>query len=76
MVSKAIPEVFYEKTDLKHFAKFTEKHLTRSKKMRVSGLQLKTLAQLFFSEFWENFKKTFYVKHHLVTVSECLRKTF
>ena len=42
----------------------------------LTPLQLKTLAQLFSSEFWETFKNTFYIKYHWVAVSECLTEYF
>ena len=42
------------------------------KKWFFSRLQLKTPTQLFASEFWENFKNIFSIKHHWVAASKCL----
>ena len=41
-------------------------------KLQVSGLQRKAPIQLFSSEFWENFKDNFCIKHHRVAASQCL----
>ena len=72
MFQQQPPGVFYKKVILKIFTKFTEKPLSRSLfliKLQVPGLQLKTPTQLFSSEFWAHFKKTFCIKHHWVAAS-------
>ena len=60
MFQKQAPEMFYKKSDLKNFTKFTG--VSSPIKFQVSGLQLKTSTP----DFWENFKKTFCVKHHWI----------
>ena len=53
MFQKQPPDVFYKKSDLKNFAKFTEKQPSQSlffNNIAGSGLQLKTPTELFSSE--------------------------
>ena len=68
-VSGSCPEVFCKKGILKNFTKFTGKHLRQSLIFyKVSGLSLQlikkeTLVQVFFCEFCEIFKNTFFIKY-------------
>ena len=65
---------------LRNFAKFTGKHLCQSlffNKVAGLGLQLykkETLAQVFFCEFCEISKNTFFTEHLWATASELSRK--
>ena len=75
MLRKQSPEVFHKKVILKmsqNLQKNTWVGVSFLIKSQVSDLQLKTPTQLFSSEFWENFKNTFYIKHHGGAASECL----
>ena len=72
------PEVFCKKGIFRNFAKFTRKHLCQSlSSNRVAGwgLQLykkETLTQMFFCEFCEIFKTTFFYKIPQLAVSDFL----
>ena len=71
-LQKQPPELFYKKSVLKNFAKFTRKHLCQSLFFnKVAGLRPKreTLAQVFSCEFSEIFKNTFFTEHHQATPS-------
>ena len=69
------PDVFYEKGVLRNFAKFTGKHLCQSLFFnKVAGaayhfIKKKTLAQVFFCEFCEISKNTFFYRTPLVAAS-------
>ena len=69
------PEVFCKKGVLRNLVKFTGKHLCQSLfqiKLQASGLQLikkETLAQVFFCEFCEISKNTFFTEHLRATAS-------
>ena len=69
------PEVFYEKSALRNFEKFTGKHLCQSLFFnKVAGLRpvsllKKTLAQAFFCEFCKIFKDTFRYRIPLMAAS-------
>ena len=66
---KQPPEVFYKKGVLKKLTKFTGKHLLQSLCFnKVAGLacnfiKKEILAQVFFCEFCEISKKTFFTEH-------------
>ena len=75
MFQKQPPEVYYKKVILKilqNLQKNTWVEVSFLIKLQVSGLQLKNLTKLLPSQFWENFKNTFCIKHHWVTASEFL----
>ena len=63
------PEVFCEKGVLKHFTKFTGKQLCQSLFLIKFQVQIcnfiknETLTQLFFYEFCEIFKNSFFMEH-------------
>ena len=63
------PKVFYTKSVLKNFTKFTGKHLRQSLFLKkVAGLgcnviKKETLAQVFSREFCEISKNTFFREH-------------
>ena len=63
------PKVFYTKSVLKNFTKFTGKHLGQSLFLKkVAGLgcnviKKETLAQVFSREFCEISKNTFFREH-------------
>ena len=67
--------MFYEKGVFRNFTKFTREHLCQSlffNKADLSPASLfkkKTLAQLFFCEFCEIFKNTFFAKRLWGTAS-------
>ena len=69
------PEVFCEKGVLRNFSKFTEKHLCQSLSFnKVAGgacnfIKKETLTQVFFCEFWQISKNTFFYKTPLVAAS-------
>ena len=69
------PGAFFRKNVLRNFAKFTEKHLFQSLFFnKVAGLEpatfkKETLAQVFFCEFCEISKSTFFKEHLWTTVS-------
>ena len=66
---KQPPEVFYKKSVLRDFTKFTGKHLCQSLSFnKVAGLSSATflkkrLAQVFSCEFYEIFKNNFFTEH-------------
>ena len=66
---KQPPEVFYKKSVLRDFTKFTGKHLCQSLSFnKVAGLSSATLlkkrlAQVFSCEFYEIFKNNFFTGH-------------
>ena len=66
---KQPPEVFYKKSVLRDFTKFTGKHLCQSLSFnKVAGLSSATflkkrLAQVFSCEFYEIFKNNFFTVH-------------
>ena len=61
------PEVFCKKGVLKHFAKFTGKHMCQSLFFnKVAVLKKETLAQLFSCEFCKIFRNTFFYRTPLV----------
>ena len=66
---KQPPEVFYKKSVLRAFTKFTGKHLCQSLSFnKVAGLSSATflkkrLAQVFSCEFYEIFKNNFFTEH-------------
>ena len=66
---KQPPEVFYQKSVLRDFTKFTGKHLCQSLSFnKVAGLSSATflkkrLAQVFSCEFYEIFKNNFFTEH-------------
>ena len=64
------PETFCKKDALKNLAKFTGKHLCQS-----LFLKKETLAQVFFCEFCEIFKNTFFTEYLLATASVVLRES-
>ena len=55
-------EVFFKKSALRNFAKLTVKHLK-------IFIKKETLAQVFYSEFCEISKNTFFTKHIWATAS-------
>ena len=55
------PKVFFKKDVLKNFSEFAGKYLCQSIK--------ETLAQMFYCEFWELFKSTFFTEQLRTTVS-------
>ena len=69
------PEVFCGKDVLRNFAKFTGKYLCQSLfSNKVTGLRPAALLQLtlelvFFCEFYEIFKNTFFLEHLWTTAS-------
>ena len=66
---KQPPEVFYKKSVLRDFTKFTGKHLCQSLSFnKVAGLSSATflkkrLAQVFSCEFYEIFKNNVFTEH-------------
>ena len=64
------PETFCKKDALKNLAKFTGKHLCQS-----LFFKKETLAQVFFCEFCEIFKNTFFTEYLLATASVVLRES-
>ena len=74
MFQKQPSEVFYKKVILKisqNLQKNTWVEVSFLIKLKASGLQFKAPTQLFSSEFWENFKNTFCIKHNWVAAFEC-----
>ena len=67
------PEVFCREGVLRNFAKFTGKHLCESLFFnKIAGLGKKeTLTQVFFCEFCEISKNTFFYRTPLVAASVC-----
>ena len=68
MLQKQPLEAFYKKVILKisqNLQKNTWVGVSFLTKLHVSGLQLKTPTQLLSGEFWEHFKNTFCIKHHI-----------
>ena len=69
------PEVFCIKGVVRNFAKFTGKHQCQSLFFdKVAGdacnfIKKETLAQVFFCEFWEIYKNTFFYRTPLVPAS-------
>ena len=73
------PEVFCKKGILRNFAKFTGKHLCESLFNKVAGaacnfIKKETLAQVFFCEFCEICKNTFFTEHSWGAASSNLSK--
>ena len=64
------PEMFCKKDALKNLAKFTGKHLCQS-----LFFKKETLAQVFFCEFCEIFKNTFFTEYLWATASVVLRES-
>ena len=70
------PEVFYKIGVLKNLAKFIGKHLCQSLFFNKNAdvvcnyIKKETLAQVFFCEFCEIFKNTFFYRTPSVTTSE------
>ena len=61
--------LFYKKNVLKHFAKFTGKHVHQS--LFLINLEAsETLAQVFWNEFCEIFRKILFYRTPLVATSE------
>ena len=60
------PEVFYKKSVLKNFVKFTGKHLRPE---ACNFIKKETLAQVFPCEFYEISKNTFFIEHLWTTAS-------
>ena len=62
-----------KKVVIKNFAKFTGKHLYQSlffnKVVGLRPIEKGTLAQVFSSDFCEDFKNTFFTEHLRVTAS-------
>ena len=71
---KKPPEVFCKKSVLKNSTKFTGKHLCKSLLIKLQALRLqfkkkKTQTQLFFCEFCEISKNTFFTERLWMTAS-------
>ena len=60
-IQKQPPEVFYEKSVLRSFAKFTGKHLYRS--VFLNKVKKEILAQVFSVEFSKISKNIFFTEH-------------
>ena len=76
-VQKQPPEVFCEKGVLRNYTKFTGRHLCQSlffnkagKRDSGSFVKKETLTQVFFSEFCEISKNTFFTEHLWATASD------
>ena len=67
-----------KKAALKNFTKLTGKHLcwspffNKAAGLTCNFLEKETPKKVFFCEFCQNFKKTFFVEHHQATASELL----
>ena len=65
--------MFGKKSVLKNFIKFTGKHLCQSLfliKFIKNFIKKEVLAHVFFCEFYEIFKNTFFYRTHLAATSE------
>ena len=76
MFQKQPPEVFYKKSVLRYFAKFTAKHLCQSlffnkvcRPQPCNFIEKETLAQVFSCKFCEISKNTFFTEHLWTTAS-------
>ena len=58
---------------LRNFAKFKDKHLCLSLFFNSNFIKKESLAQIFFCEFCEISKNTFFTEHLWATAFECLR---